>query len=84
MEYHFIHANRTTAYDGIDFKKKWMVSVVVGLFLSATIEILQLVSHRGLFEFDDIFHNTLGTAVGVVLFLLVSSVIDTLKRKRED
>jgi len=29
----------------------------------------QLVSFRGLFEFDDVIHNALGTALGVLLVL---------------
>ena len=31
------------------------------------IELAQLISYRGLFEFDDVIHNALGTAVGVLL-----------------
>ena len=33
------------------------------------IELAQLVSFRGLFEFDDVMHNALGTALGVVIVL---------------
>ena len=36
---------------------------------SLLIELAQLVSFRGLFEFDDVIHNALGTAVGVLLVL---------------
>ena len=36
---------------------------------SLMIELAQLVSFRGLFEFDDVIHNALGTAVGVLLVL---------------
>ena len=36
---------------------------------SMPIESAQLVSFRGLFEFDDVIHNALGTAVGVLLVL---------------
>jgi glycopeptide antibiotics resistance protein len=38
--------------------------ILIGFLISLTIEILQLVTKRGLFEFDDIFHNTLGVAIG--------------------
>jgi len=34
---------------------------------SLLIELSQLVSWRGLFEFDDIIHNTLGTVIGVAI-----------------
>lgn len=46
-------------------------SVLFGLGLSVVTEVLQLVGHRGLFELDDLFHNTVGTAFGCLAFLLV-------------
>ena len=36
---------------------------------SLLIELAQLISYRGLFEFDDVIHNALGTAIGVLLAL---------------
>ena len=36
---------------------------------SLLIELAQLVSFRGLFEFDDVIHNALGTALGVLIVL---------------
>ena len=39
------------------------------------IELAQLVSFRGLFEFDDVMHNDLGTAVGVLLVLGIRRVM---------
>ena len=33
------------------------------------IEPAQLMSFRGLFELDDVMHNALGTAIGVLLVL---------------
>ncbi len=38
--------------------------------LSCVVEMLQLVMGRGLCEFDDVFHNVVGTAVGVGVVLL--------------
>lgn len=46
--------------------------------LSCGIEILQLVSRRGLCEFDDLFHNCLGAAVGIGFVMLINRL-----RKRE-
>ena len=37
---------------------------MVGFVFSSVIELSQLVLKRGLCEFDDVFHNTLGCAVG--------------------
>jgi glycopeptide antibiotics resistance protein len=38
--------------------------ILSGFFTSLLIESLQLILKKGLFEFDDIFHNTLGVAIG--------------------
>jgi glycopeptide antibiotics resistance protein len=53
-------------------KVKWQTVVRTGFGCSCFVEILQLVTTRGLFEFDDIFHNTIGAAVGFVIYHLVS------------
>lgn len=39
-------------------------SIFRGIF-----KLAQLISCRGLFEFDDVIHNALGTAAGVLLVL---------------
>lgn len=39
-------------------------TLLFGLGCTVTIEVLQLLTRRGLFEFDDILHNTLGVAAG--------------------
>ncbi len=46
---------------------KWWHGLLAGLMLSATIETLQLVLQRGLFEFDDMIHNSFGCMIGVFL-----------------
>ena len=38
--------------------------------LSVEIEILQLVTNRGLCEFDDVFHNMIGAAIGVGVVMI--------------
>ena len=43
-------------------KAKWSV-LLSGSLLSSAIEITQLITHRGLFEYDDMIHNTLGTVI---------------------
>ena len=42
---------------------------------SMLIELAQLVSFRGLFEFDDVIHNALGTAIGVLIVLGIRRVM---------
>jgi glycopeptide antibiotics resistance protein len=40
--------------------------------LSFTVEVLQLVTARGLMEFDDVIHNCLGVAVGIMIVLMMT------------
>jgi glycopeptide antibiotics resistance protein len=51
--------------------------VLMGFLLSLTIEILQLVTKRGMFEFDDLFHNTLGVAIGCWIWWKVKNRFKT-------
>ena len=46
------------------------------------IELVQLMSRRGLFEFDDIIHNTIGTAIGFGLIVLIQKLIGKQKTDR--
>jgi glycopeptide antibiotics resistance protein len=41
--------------------------IITGFLTSFLIEFLQLLFRRGLFEFDDMFHNTLGVAIGYAM-----------------
>lgn len=51
------------------FKSRRLLKVVLyGMGLSLTVEVLQLLFEKGLCEFDDIFHNTVGSVLG--LFIL--------------
>ncbi len=36
-----------------------------GVGLSCVVDLLQLVTSRGLCEFDDVMHNAVGTVIGV-------------------
>ena len=48
--------------------------IILGLGFSVMIEIIQLVSRRGLFEFDDILHNTIGVMLGFGIVCLYRKV----------
>ena len=52
-------------------KRKWVITVIIGFLLTTAIELIQLIFHRGYFEFDDIFHNTLGTVIGIGIYIIV-------------
>lgn len=43
----------------------------VGIVISSIIEVIQLIFHRGLFEFDDIYNNTIGVILGYGICILV-------------
>jgi glycopeptide antibiotics resistance protein len=45
--------------------------ILLGFACSTLTELTQLVFHLGLFEFDDIFDNTLGCILGVLFFLFL-------------
>ena len=45
--------------------------LLFAVLFSCTIEIIQLISYRGLFEFDDILNNTIGAALGIIVFSLL-------------
>lgn len=50
------------------FMRKIHWSVGSALFFSLFIEVVQLVSKCGLFEYDDVFHNTTGAIIGYVIW----------------
>ena len=52
-------------------KHKSVIVLFLSLLLSSSIEVIQLVTHRGLFEFDDIVHNSLGAIIGIGLYYFV-------------
>lgn len=52
-------------------KHKLLAAVLVGLFLSETIECSQLIWHRGMFDVDDLFNNTLGAFIGGLTIVLM-------------
>jgi glycopeptide antibiotics resistance protein len=61
---------------GCDRKNKRFGRVIFsGFFTSFTIEVLQLIGRRGLFEFDDMFHNTLGVMIGYGIYWLVKVLL---------
>ena len=48
-------------------KIKWYQGLLFGMAVSSGIELLQLFLCRGLFEFDDIIHNSFGCMIGALL-----------------
>ena len=52
-------------------KKKLWLALLSAFLLSCSVEMLQAVTHRGLFEFDDIFNNTLGAFIGIAVYAVI-------------
>lgn len=59
-------------------KHKSVIVFFLSILLSSLIEIIQLVTHRGLFEFDDIVHNSLGAIIGIGLYYFVRLFVKRL------
>lgn len=55
--------------------------ILVGSGISLIIELIQLATRRGLFEFDDIVHNTAGAVVGLGLWVSMKRVLDSINLK---
>ncbi len=51
-------------------KTGWWKIVLIGSMLSVSVELLQYHYRRGLCEFDDVFHNTLGCMIGYGVYAL--------------
>ena len=56
-------------------------TVLFGSLWSLMIETLQLITQRGLFELDDIFHNTVGVVIGYGIYLMVSWIVKKIRRR---
>ena len=52
----------------------WKKIALIAMSTSASIEFCQLVFSLGLFELNDILHNTLGAMIGYSIYLLIAKV----------
>lgn len=62
--------------------RKWWKALLFSIVLSICIEMAQLVLRRGLCEFDDVFHNTLGCMLGYWVVGLMDRVIEMVRHGR--
>lgn len=63
-------------YFTADKKAKWQAALLTFLVISLGIELIQLVFHLGLFEFDDIFDNVLGGMIGFGVAAVTQGIIE--------
>ena len=62
-------------------KHKLLTAMLVGFFLSETVECSQLIWHRGVFDVDDLFNNTLGAFVGGLIVVLTIGIRNKTTKK---
>lgn len=65
-------------------RRSWCKAVLVGFIFSSMIELSQLVFKRGLCEFDDVFHNTLGCLPGFGVGVLMVVGINWGRKNEEN
>ena len=56
--------------------------ILLGFEFSLTVELLQLITRAGIFDVDDLFMNTLGAAIGYVVYLIVFGKRNRKKTKK--
>lgn len=59
--------------------RSWWKATLVGFVFYSVIELSQLILGRGLCEFDDVFHNTLGCVIGYGVGVLMIGFIAKLR-----
>ena len=62
------------------WSNKWYRALFAGFFMSLIIELIQLVTERGYFDYDDIVLTCIGTLIGYGLLRAVEKVISRQKR----
>lgn len=50
---------------------KWRQVILIGFLISMLIETLQYCFMKGFSEFDDVFHNTVGAAIGYGMYKMI-------------
>lgn len=64
--------------------KGFVMTVLMGFISSASIEIAQLITGRGLFEVTDLFTNVLGTLVGALIGGIIILVFKRICKLHEE
>ena len=60
-------------------KRSWWKVGLAGFVFSSVIELSQFIFKRGLCEFDDVFHNTLGCVIGYGIGLVIIYTINLVR-----
>lgn len=59
-------------------------ALLIGIFFSFSIEILQLLLHKGLCELDDVIHNTIGVALGFLINKIITYAVEKRRNKKKE
>ena len=62
-------------------QKPWKCGTLFSLFLSCAIEICQVLTRLGLFQYSDIVFNTLGGCVGCICFAVYNLFMKIIHKK---
>ena len=62
-------------------KHKVIIPLIISFAFSLMIEVSQLLLKSGFFELDDLFNNTLGALVGILIYLIISKIYRTVCKK---
>ena len=60
--------------------KVWRI-IYIGIALSGSIEVMQFLFKRGVAEFDDVIHNTLGCLIGYGLYSIIKTGFENFNKK---
>ncbi|NLZ47315.1 MAG: VanZ family protein [Clostridiales bacterium] len=60
--------------------KRWWKTYLAGFVATLCIELLQLITHRGLFELDDLLNNFCGATIGYGIIMLVMAIFQKKDR----
>lgn len=58
----------------ISRRLKWWMVLFIGMVFSLSIELLQFIFKRGCTEFDDVFHNSLGCVIGIMIVAIIKGI----------
>lgn len=73
----FLFAQITELYQidtSREHRSSFSAIIFCGLLASLTVEIIQLLFKRGVFEIDDLVKNTIGTSLGYIIWRVVKKV----------
>ena len=65
-------------------KHRIIIPLSISIGLSLLIEISQLILQCGFFELDDLFNNTLGGLIGIILCLTISLIRRVIQSHRKE